>query len=230
MEMKDYYPRICDRILQNKLKITGAVLIVGAKWCGKTETALQSANSVLFIQESPQHKEMAKMMPSLLLEGETPRLIDEWQDAPEVWDAVRHTVDKRKKPGQFILTGSATPRDEVKAHTGIGRISRILMRPMSLFESEESLGVVSLRDLFNGNHTIEAVSKLEIPQIARLICRGGWSGAIICTEHYLNRFPANSETVLILSLHRLPALSHFARYAGEFKQYLSCVMQPGCPL
>ncbi|MEN6588929.1 MAG: DUF4143 domain-containing protein [Proteiniphilum sp.] len=178
MEMKEYYPRICDRVLQNKLKIMGAVLIVGAKWCGKTETALQSANSVLFIQESPQHKETAKIMPSLLLEGETPRLIDEWQDAPEVWDAVRHTVDRRKKPGQFILTGSATPRDEVKAHTGIGRISRILMRPMSLFESQESTGVVSLRDLFDGNHTVEAVSKLEIPQIARLICRGGWPGAV----------------------------------------------------
>jgi predicted AAA+ superfamily ATPase len=182
MEMKEYYPRICDRVLQYKLKISGAVLIVGAKWCGKTETALQSANSVLFIQESPQHKETAKIAPSLLLEGETPRLIDEWQDAPEVWDAVRHTVDRRNKPGQFILTGSATPRDQVKAHTGIGRISRILMRPMSLFESKDSEGIVSLNELFKGNHSIAAVSKLEIPQIARLICRGGWPGAVTFPE------------------------------------------------
>lgn len=182
MEMKEYYPRICDRVLQYKLKISGAVLIVGAKWCGKTETALQSANSVLFIQESPQHKETAKIAPLLLLEGETPRLIDEWQDAPEVWDAVRHTVDRRNKPGQFILTGSATPRDQVKAHTGIGRISRILMRPMSLFESKDSEGIVSLNELFKGNHSIAAVSKLEIPQIARLICRGGWPGAVTFPE------------------------------------------------
>lgn len=182
MEMKEYYPRICDRVLQYKLKISGAVLIVGAKGCGKTETALQSANSVLFIQESPQHKETAKILPSLLLEGETPRLIDEWQDAPELWDAVRHTVDRRNKPGQFILTGSATPRDQVKAHTGIGRISRILMRPMSLFESKDSKGIVSLNELFKGNHSIEAVSRLEIPQIARLICRGGWPGAVTFPE------------------------------------------------
>lgn len=182
MEMKEYYPRICDRVLQYKLKISGAVLIVGAKWCGKTETALQSAKSVLFIQESPQHKETAKILPSLLLEGETPRLIDEWQDAPEVWDAVRHTVDRRNKPGQFIFTGSATPRDQVKAHTGIGRISRILMRPMSLFESKDSEGIVPLNELFKGNHSIEGVSRLEIPQIARLICRGGWPGAVIFPE------------------------------------------------
>ncbi|SEA15284.1 hypothetical protein SAMN05216331_1222 [Porphyromonadaceae bacterium KH3R12] len=182
MDAIGYYPRICDSVLRNKLKLTGAVLIVGAKWCGKTETALQAASSVLFIQEDPQHKEAAKMMPSLLLEGETPRLIDEWQDAPEVWDAVRHAVDRRRKPGQFILTGSATPRDEVKAHTGIGRISRILMRPMSLFESKESSGIVSLRDLFDGNHEIEAVSQLDIPRIAHSICRGGWPSAVIFPE------------------------------------------------
>lgn len=182
MDEKKYYPRICDRVLQNKLKITGAVLIVGAKWCGKTETALQAANSVLFIQDNPQHKEVAKMMPSLLLEGETPRLIDEWQDAPEVWDAVRHAVDRRKEPGQFILAGSAVPRDEVRAHTGIGRISRILMRPMSLFESGESNGAVSMKDLFDGNHDVEAVSQLDIPQIARSICRGGWPGAVTFSE------------------------------------------------
>ena len=178
MKMNEYYPRICDRVLQKKLKITGAVLIVGPKWCGKTETALQAAKSVLFIQENTQNKETAKIMPSLLLEGETPRLIDEWQDAPEVWDAVRHTVDRRKKPGQFILTGSATPTDQVKAHTGIGRISRILMRPMSLFESKESSGAVSLGELFAGNQNIEAVSKLEVTQIAHSICRGGWPGAV----------------------------------------------------
>lgn len=178
MKAAEYYPRIGDRVLEKKLQISGAVLIEGAKWCGKTETALQAAGSVLFIQESPQHKEMAKMMPSLLLEGDTPRLIDEWQDAPEVWDAVRHAVDRRKQTGQFILTGSATPRDEVKSHSGIGRISRMLMRPMSLFESKESTGDVSLRALFEGKQEIGNVSTLNIPQIARVICRGGWPGAV----------------------------------------------------
>lgn len=178
MKAAEYYPRIGDRVLEKKLQISGAVLIEGAKWCGKTETALQAAGSVLFIQESPQHKEMAKMMPSLLLEGDTPRLIDEWQDAPEVWDAVRHAVDRRKQTGQFILTGSATPRDEVKSHSGIGRISRMLMRPMSLFESKESTGDVSLRALFEGKQEIGNVSTLNIPQIARIICRGGWPGAV----------------------------------------------------
>ncbi len=178
MKAAEYYPRIGDRVLEKKLQISGAVLIEGAKWCGKTETALQAAGSVLFIQESPQHKEMAKMMPSLLLEGDTPRLIDEWQDAPEVWDAVRHAVDRRKQTGQFILTGSTTPRDEVKSHSGIGRISRMLMRPMSLFESKESTGDVSLRALFEGKQEIGNVSTLNIPQIARIICRGGWPGAV----------------------------------------------------
>ena len=178
MKAAEYYPRIGDRVLEKKLQISGAVLIEGAKWCGKTETALQAAGSVLFIQERPQHEEMAKMMPSLLLEGDTPRLIDEWQDAPEVWDAVRHAVDRRKQTGQFILTGSATPRDEVKSHSGIGRISRMLMRPMSLFESKESTGDVSLRALFEGKQEIGNVSTLNIPQIARIICRGGWPGAV----------------------------------------------------
>src|SRR5690606_32377984 len=135
-----YYPRICDEVLNRKLQLTGATLVVGPKWCGKTETALQAAASVIYIQSDPQYKETGKIMPSLLLEGETRRLIDDWQDVPELWNAVRHTVDQRKKQGQFILTGSATPRDEVMAHSGIGRISKIQMRPMSLYESKESTG------------------------------------------------------------------------------------------
>jgi predicted AAA+ superfamily ATPase len=117
-------------------------------------------------------------MPSLLLEGETPRLLDEWQDVPELWNAVRHSVDQRKKQGQFILTGSATPLDEVMAHSGIGRISRIQMRPMTLYESKESTGTVSLKALFDGEHEIAAVSPLDIPRLAYLICRGGWPGAV----------------------------------------------------
>ncbi len=107
MESVHYYPRICDTVLIGKLQLTGATLIVGPKWCGKTETALQAARSVIYIQSDPQYKETGKIMPSLLLEGETPRLIDEWQDVPELWNAVRHSVDQRRKQGQFILTGSS---------------------------------------------------------------------------------------------------------------------------
>ena len=151
---------------------------MGPKWCGKTETALQAAASVIYIQSDPQYKETGKIMPSLLLEGKTPRLIDEWQEVPELWNAVRHSVDQRKKQGQFILTGSSTPRDEVIAHSGIGRISRIQMRPMTLYESKESSGTVSLKALFNGEQEIAAVSKLDIPQLAYAICRGGWPGAV----------------------------------------------------
>lgn len=173
-----YYPRICDEVLNRKLQLTGATLVVGPKWCGKTETALQAAASVIYIQSDPQYKETGKIMPSLLLEGETPRLIDEWQDVPELWNAVRHMVDQRKKQGQFILTGSATPRDEVMAHSGIGRISRIQMRPMSLYESKESSGAVSLKALFDGEQEIAAVNSLNIPQLAYAVCRGGWPGAV----------------------------------------------------
>ena len=185
METVNYYPRICDQVLSRKLQLTGATLVVGPKWCGKTETALQAARSVIYIQYDPQYKETGKLMPSLLLEGETPRLIDEWQEVPELWNAVRHSVDQRKKQGQFILTGSATPRDEVLAHSGIGRISRIQMRPMSLYESKESTGSVSLKALFEGEQEIAAVSSMDIPQLAFSICRGGWPGAVT--------LPAGSE-------------------------------------
>ena len=185
METVNYYPRICDQVLSRKLQLTGATLVVGPKWCGKTETALQAARSIIYIQSDPQYKETGKLMPSLLLEGETPRLIDEWQEVPELWNAVRHSVDQRKKQGQFILTGSATPRDEVLAHSGIGRISRIQMRPMSLYESKESTGSVSLKALFEGEQEIAAVSSMDIPQLAFSICRGGWPGAVT--------LPAGSE-------------------------------------
>ena len=121
---------------------------------------------------------MADTKPSLLLKGETPRLIDEWQMAPVLWDAVRFEVDKRAETGQFILTGSAVPSDNVTAHTGTGRISRLMMRPMSLFESLESNGTVSLRALFDGNHDVEALSDLSIEEIAFVLCRGGWPASI----------------------------------------------------
>ena len=159
----------------------GAVLIEGAKWCGKTSTAAHVAKSTLLMQD-PDHarsyQQMADTKPSLLLKGENPRLIDEWQMAPTLWDAVRYEVDKRGTTGQFILTGSAVPADNVTAHTGTGRFARIIMRTMSLYESKESSGTVSLTDLFDGKHEIEGASDLSIEQIAYAICRGGFPATI----------------------------------------------------
>jgi len=174
-------PRLCDGELQLALQSSGAVLIEGAKWCGKTSTAGKASRSVLFMQDpdnAGSYLAMADTKPSLLLKGETPRLIDEWQMAPVLWDAVRFEVDKREKTGQFILTGSAVPSDNVTAHTGTGRISRITLRPMSLFESLESNGAISLRALFDGDHNIEAMSDLKIEQIAFALCRGGWPASV----------------------------------------------------
>lgn len=159
----------------------GAVLIEGTKWCGKTSTAANVAQSTLFMQDpdnARSYREMADTKPSLLLAGENPRLIDEWQMSPVLWDAVRFEVDKRGLPGQFILTGSAVPADNVTAHTGTGRFARILMRPMSLYESDESNGAVSLADLFAGKHEIEGISNLSIEQIAFALCRGGFPATI----------------------------------------------------
>lgn len=182
MAKKKYLKRLGDEELQLALKASGAVLIEGAKWCGKTSTAQQAAESMIFLQDPDQsasYLALADTKPSLLLTGSTPRLIDEWQMAPVLWDAVRFEVDKRNELGQFILTGSAVPNDNVTAHTGTGRISRIKMRPMSLFESKESNGSISLGDLFNNPLKInEATSELSIEQIAFAICRGGWPASL----------------------------------------------------
>ncbi len=174
-------PRLCDADLQLALQSSGAVLIEGAKWCGKTSTAGNASKSVLYMQDpdnTSSYLAMADTKPSLLLKGDTPRLIDEWQMAPVLWDAVRFEVDKRAKTGQFILTGSSVPTDNATSHTGTGRISRLLLRPMSLFESQESNGTVSLRSLFAGNLDVEARSDLSIEQIAFVLCRGGWPASI----------------------------------------------------
>lgn len=181
----EYLPRLSDKLLEKKLRSVGAVLITGCKWCGKTSTASQIANSIVYMQDSNRsatYMAMADTMPSMLLEGQSPRLIDEWQMAPVLWDAVRFEVDKRQAVGQFILTGSAVPKDNATAHTGTGRISRLLMRPMSLFESKESNGTVSLSQLFNGDANIGALSELDIPQIAYVICRGGWPASLKMAE------------------------------------------------
>ena len=179
--MKVYKPRIADKIAVKKLKGKGALLIEGAKWCGKTTTAEQLAGSVLYMSDPASEKQNLEMMelnPKLLLEGATPRLIDEWQIAPRLWDAVRFEVDHRDEDGQFILTGSAVPADTSKIfHSGTGRFSWLKMRPMSLFESGESKGQISLKSLFDSPAQIAAVNKLSLEKLAFLVCRGGWPRA-----------------------------------------------------
>jgi predicted AAA+ superfamily ATPase len=176
-----YLPRITDRVLETALKASGAVLIEGPKWCGKTRTAEEKARSVLYMQD-PDYTESyikaADTKPSLLLEGATPRLLDEWQLAPVLWDAVRFAVDRRQESGQFILTGSAVPQDNATRHTGTGRISRMMMRPMTLFESRESNGAVSLRDLFEGKSGGECISTLTVEDLAFALARGGWPASV----------------------------------------------------
>lgn len=178
-----YKLRLADDILLRKLKGKGAVLIEGPKWCGKTTTAEQVAKSILYMSKPEDIKlnlMVADIDPSKLLEGDVPRLIDEWQIAPKLWDAVRFEVDHRKSQGQFILTGSAVPpkNDEI-FHSGTGRFARLKMRPMSLFESGESSGEISLKDLFNQPRKILAENKLDdIERLAFVICRGGWPRAI----------------------------------------------------
>lgn len=200
-----YLPRIADNILKEYLEAFGAVLIEGPKWCGKTTTAKQQANSELRLQ-NPDTRDgylaTAAMRPSLLLEGKTPRLIDEWQDAPNLWDAVRTTVDERQKVGQFILTGSNTVDKSKIRHTGTGRIARIRMLPMSLWESEESTGEVSLSKLFDDpNYVIDGkTSNLDIKQLIFASCRGGWPASLrgttpriqlLVAKNYLQSICAN---------------------------------------
>lgn len=179
--MKEYLPRIADKLLEERLDAKGAVLIEGPKWCGKTTTAKQKAKSFISMDlpdMTKQYQQMAEISPSTLLEGKTPRLIDEWQIAPNIWNAVRYEVDNRDEFGQFILTGSAVPNEfDNSMHTGIGRISRLLMRPMSLYESKDSSGEVSIRDLFEDKN-ISAINETSLEKIAFLICRGGWPKAI----------------------------------------------------
>lgn len=192
--MNGYKNRVADRLLAEKLEAFGAVLIEGPKYCGKTTLATQQAGSILSMADADtlgQNLALARTNISRLLAGETPRLIDEWQIAPQFWDAVRNEVDKRNEDGQFMLTGSAVPpkpkkdesgniiEEENIHHTGTGRISRLRLRTMSLWESEDSTGDVSLEELFINPDTVDGVSNIDLDRLAYLTCRGGWPKAVL---------------------------------------------------
>lgn len=175
---KEYRQRVVDRVLKRKLEGKGAILIEGAKWCGKTSTGEHAANSVLYMsdpKEVEQNLHLAAINPEVLLRGARPRLIDEWQLAPKLWDAIRFAADHEGKLGLFIMTGSAVPADmsEVR-HSGTGRIGWLKMRPMTLWESGESSGEVSLASLFEGNGQISGISNIDLQMLAYVTCRGGW--------------------------------------------------------
>lgn len=211
----EYLPRVCDTVLTDALTTSGAVLIEGPKWCGKTSLGKRQARSVLMLHDpdrSASYLALAETMPSRLLRGETPRLIDEWQDAPQLWNAVRFMVDERGGAGHFILTGSSTPRDEsqceARRHSGAGRISRLKMLPMSLFESLESSGEVSLAALFNGSGVIAGESRVkDIEQLAYIVCRGGWPEAVTAGgARALRRAENYLDTIVEEDIHRVDGI------------------------
>ena len=185
MEREDYRPRLIDNIIDSYLEAFGAVCVEGPKWCGKTWTSSYHCKSEIMLGNPDgnlQNRQLAQMSPSLVLEGETPRLIDEWQEVPQLWDAVRYKVDQSGNKGQFILTGSATPNHKGILHSGAGRIAKLRMRPMSLFESGNSSGDISLKDICEGRIEPKISGEVDLRKLINFIIRGGW--------------PANQETTL----------------------------------
>lgn len=185
MEREDYRPRLIDNIIDSYLEAFGAVCVEGPKWCGKTWTSSYHCKSEIMLGNPDgnfQNRQLAQMSPSLVLEGETPRLIDEWREVPQLWDAVRYKVDQSGNKGQFILTGSATPNHKGILHSGAGRIAKLRMRPMSLFESGNSSGDISLKDICEGRIEPKISGEVDLRKLIDFIIRGGW--------------PANQETTL----------------------------------
>jgi len=228
--MEKYKQRVADLLLERKLAGKGAVLVVGPKWCGKTTTAKQQSHSLLDLSKKlilDQSIQMMDINPESLLVGETPRLIDEWQQIPALWDVVRTEVDERNEFGQFVLTGSAVlPKAEETLHSGTGRIGRLKMRPMSLFESGESTGEVSLTDLFNKTDITVIQHNKSLDEIAFLTCRGGWPQATFLQgDIALDQAEDYVESLLTVDMHRVDKVQRssermrhimrsYARYQG----------------
>ena len=192
MDKEKYLPRLIDDTVERYLSTMGAVCIEGPKWCGKTWTSSYHCNSEILIGDPAnnfQNRALAELSPSLVLEGETPRLIDEWQEVPSLWDAVRYTVDQRGRKGQFILTGSATPKRKGVLHSGAGRVGKLRMRPMSLYESGDSSGKVSLQELCAGKLAPVITGEVDLRTLARLTVRGGWPGNLDTDENDISLLP-----------------------------------------
>ena len=181
MDPSQYRPRVIDELVEQYLQAFGAICIEGPKWCGKTWTAHMHAKSAFLVSDPAgnfQNRQLAQLDPSIVLDGQFPRLIDEWQEVPSLWDAVRFKVDDQAVKGQFILTGSATPKRRGVMHSGTGRIARLRMMSMSLYESGESTGFISLKDICNSVYETKLTGEVQLRTIAALILRGGWPGSI----------------------------------------------------
>lgn len=197
---KNYMPRIVDGSVERYLATFGAVCIEGPKWCGKTWTSSFHSKSEIMIGDPTnnfQNRSLAEISPDLALEGDAPRLIDEWQEVPALWDAVRHTVDQRGKKGQFILTGSSTPKRKGILHSGVGRIGKLRMRPMSLYESGDSSGKVSLEELCSGKLSPTFTGEVDLRTLARLIIRGGWPGNLNTADSEIALLPREYLNVVV---------------------------------
>lgn len=200
MKQADYRPRLIDGRVEEYLSAFGAVCIEGPKWCGKTWTSSYHCASEIYIGDPAnnfQNRQLAELSPDLVLDGEAPRLIDEWQEVPSLWDAVRYRVDKTGRKGQFILTGSATPNHKGILHSGAGRIARLRMRPMSLFESGDSSGAVSLEALCRGELAPAATGEVELRRLIGLIIRGGWPGSLGLAPEQAALLPAEYLNAVI---------------------------------
>ena len=225
-----YRDRVADQLLQDQLEAAGVVLVQGAKWCGKTTTAVHAAKSVLYMDDPRQlqnNLRLAETNPSALLEGPAPRVIDEWQLAPQLWDAARFEVSRRGALGMLIFTGSAVPPDMSKiTHTGTGRFAWLTMRPMSLWESGESNGMLSLESLFAGTAQDVAAAAMDVERMAYLVCRGGWpqtlkmkdKASLLQARNYVDAV-CNSDIARVDGVERNPALAHllmrsYSRHQG----------------
>lgn len=200
MDKTAYRPRIIDKQIQEYLTVFGAICIEGPKWCGKTWSSSYHSNSEIMIgspEGNFQNRRLAEMSPAIVLDGAVPRLIDEWQEVPQLWDAVRYRVDQRPEKGQFILTGSATPVRKGILHSGAGRIARLRMRPMSLYESGESSGAVSLEELCEGKLTPAMTGEVDLRNLITYIIRGGWPGNLDTPAEKAGLLPAEYLTAVI---------------------------------
>lgn len=189
---KQYKRRIIDKTIETYLKISGAICIEGPKWCGKTWTSAFHSNSEFLVGDPSNNfsnRQLAELNPALILQGDTPRMIDEWQEVPSIWDATRAEIDKRHKKGQIILTGSSTPKTKGVLHSGTGRIVKLRMNTMSLYESGDSSGTVSLFDLCNGKLAAQMLEDVQLEKIAAIIVRGGWPENVLVNSSFAHLMP-----------------------------------------
>lgn len=206
MENQNYMPRIIDTRIEEYLKAFGAVCVEGPRGCGKTWTSSYHCNSAIYIGDPTgnfQNRQLAELSPELVLDGDTPRLVDEWPEAPSIWDAVRYRVDQTPQKGQFILTGSATPNHKGILHSGAGRIAKLRMRPMSLYESGDSSGTVSLEQLCRGQLNPAMTGEVSLKKLIELIVRGGWPGAVKLPVEQAALLPAEYLNAVIDDSYRI---------------------------